>query len=158
MHHFWQPICQCVVCRPGSGAGGGWHPALDSGLDQSMAAESTLIYPKVRPPAAPASLRQSSASLRPEGKSSSPVCVPFCAQIPYKHADTACTGKISQGALISLAANTCAIKAQAYCCYAMLNLSVSELLTQSALRIDFQPLTAPALCEGCRKAVNMLAP
>ncbi|KAL3150781.1 Centrosome and spindle pole associated protein 1, variant 2 [Trebouxia sp. C0010 RCD-2024] len=52
--------------RPDSGAGGGWHPALDSGLDQSMAAESTLIYPKARPPA-PASLRQSSASVRPEG-------------------------------------------------------------------------------------------
>ena len=59
----------CVVCRPDSGANGGWHPALDSGLGQSMAAESTLIYPKARPPGppAPASLHQSSASLRPEG-------------------------------------------------------------------------------------------
>ena len=32
-----------------------------------MAAESTLIYPKGRPAAAPAALRQSAASHRPEG-------------------------------------------------------------------------------------------
>ena len=69
MHHFFIGAARvlCLVCRPDLGAGGGWHPALDSGLDQSMAAESTLIYPKARPQAAPASLRQSSASLRPEG-------------------------------------------------------------------------------------------
>ncbi|KAL0029518.1 hypothetical protein WJX79_000734 [Trebouxia sp. C0005] len=51
--------------RLGSGLGGGWQPALDSGLDQSMAAETTLIYPKGRP--APASLRQSAGNHRPEG-------------------------------------------------------------------------------------------
>ncbi|DBB12608.1 TPA: Centrosome and spindle, variant 2 [Trebouxia sp. C0006] len=53
--------------RLGSGLGGGWQPALDSGLDQSMAAETTLIYPKGRPAAPPASLRQSAGSHRPEG-------------------------------------------------------------------------------------------
>ena len=63
-----RPSCPSLVCRPDSGAGGGWHPALDAGLDQSMTAESTLIYPKARPLAAPASLRKSSASLRPEGQ------------------------------------------------------------------------------------------
>ena len=56
-----------VTCRLGSGLGGGWQPALDSGLDQSMAAETTLIYPKGRPAAPAASLRQSTGSHRPEG-------------------------------------------------------------------------------------------
>lgn len=51
-----------LTCRLGSGLGGGWQPALDSGLDQSMAAETTLIYPKGRP--APASLRQSAGNHR----------------------------------------------------------------------------------------------
>ncbi len=58
---------ECLTCRLGSGLGRGWQPALDSGLDQSMAAETTLIYPKGRPAAPPASLRQSAGSHRPEG-------------------------------------------------------------------------------------------
>lgn len=58
---------ECLTCRLGSGLRGGWQPALDSGLDQSMAAETTLIYPKGRPAAPPASLRQSAGSHRPQG-------------------------------------------------------------------------------------------
>lgn len=54
-----------------------------------MAAESTLIYPKARPPA-PASLRQSSASVRPEGD-----CIQLyeCPLVPHLFTD-ACPKKL----------------------------------------------------------------
>ena len=72
-----------------------------------MAAESTLIYPKARPLAAPASLRKSSASLRPEGQLSvgpSVLNTLECMLITSWVLDIICCKHL------------CLMTAQAYCC------------------------------------------